>query len=414
MKIDLSNFTSPMVVHGVELMREIVHSGYEAYIVGGTVRDIAMGDNNVHDIDIATNMPIDEIKKKYRTIEYGGGERHGTVIVRFKDQDYELTQFRTDGTYTDGRRPDSVEFVKDFKEDTKRRDFTINSMGIDSDGNVIDYHGGLDDIKTKTLRTVGNADDRFGEDSLRILRAIRFAARFGFNVSEDVIDAIKRLKKTITSTSTERIRDELVKTMEYGGDKFAAALLLMYNTGVMEVICPVIELTPTKIMFVKSTNSKDQIVNFSILLNDHPIGRVDHVKDLLKLDNRVVDGIKYVLKNLDRYGSIATIDHAFGYDIVSNRDFYRLRSVYVAINGKDIDNADKVITDILSLEPVVRMGGRVSEIMSETIKPSKEFGQIKNYVLNMLFIDFIYDKIEPTEESIRKYVTLAKEFKGIV
>ena len=204
MKIDWKIFKSPMIKFGISLMKDINNYGYQSYIVGGAVRDIVMGDLDIHDIDIATNMPIDQIKKHFKTYDMGG-EKHGTCIVHYNNFDYELTQFRTESTYSDNRHPDEVKYVNSFEEDTKRRDFTINSMGIDAEGNVIDYHKGIDDIKNKKLKAVGDPYERFGEDSLRIIRALRFASRFGLDIDENTFNAIVKMKKSLSNLAIERI-----------------------------------------------------------------------------------------------------------------------------------------------------------------------------------------------------------------
>lgn len=393
-----------MVVHGIDLMKDIVSQGYEAYIVGGTVRDIAMGSTNIHDIDISTNMPIEDIKNHYRTIEYGGGEKHGTVIVRYMGNDFELTQFRSDGEYSDGRRPDSVEFVKDFKKDTERRDFTINSMGMDSDGNVIDFHGGLDDIKNKVLRTVGNPESRFSEDYLRILRAMRFFARYKYHVPADVMAAINKLKHELPQkVAVERIRDELLKTMEYGGNIFSDALMFMYETELMPIICPKIDLTMKKIGFVRSVDTKDEIANFSILCYDH-LPRLEAIKDMLRLDNRVLSGMSFIIKNLEKYPKLGSIDKAKAFEIVSDRDFDRLRTVYRAIAGHDVPDIDNVIDTIKSLAPVVAMGTAISDVIKETVQPGPDFGRIKTATLDILYGMLLNEGKQPTDETIRAVV----------
>ena len=404
MKIDLSKFTDPMVVHGIDLMKDIVSQGYEAYIVGGTVRDIAMGSTNIHDIDISTNMPIEEIKKRYRTVEYGGGEKHGTVIVRYMSNDFELTQFRADGEYSDGRRPDSVEFVKDFKTDTARRDFTINSMGLDCEGNVIDHHGGVEDIEKKVLRTVGDPEARLSEDRLRIIRAMRFFARFKYHVPADVMAAVNKLKHGIPETvAVERIRDELQSTIGYGGTVFADALMFMYETELMPIICPKIDLTMKKIGYVRSADTKDEIVNFTLLCYDH-LPRLEAIKDGLKLDNRVLSGMAFIIKNLDKYPKLASIDKETAVKIVSDRDFDRLRTVYRAIAGHDVPDIESHIESIKSLAPVVAMGTDISNIIKETVTPGPDFGKIKNAVLDTLYGMLLNEGKTPTEETIRSVV----------
>lgn len=406
MKIDWSTYYSdPMVREGVSLLGLIRDRGHDAFIVGGSVRDIVMGSNDIHDIDIATNMPIAEIKRTWKTIEYGGGERHGTVIVHFNGFDYELTQFRTEGEYTDGRRPDSVRFVNSFYEDSCRRDFTINAMGIDYDGEIIDHHGGMTDIERRLLRTVGNASDRFNEDALRILRAIRFAARFGFTVSTDIVDAIKPLKHLLRGVSSERIRDELTKTMAYGGDRFAQALRMLIDNKLIDTVLgySLIQIE-SRVSYIRRANTTDEIINFA-LLTPFFDGDVDSLKTSLKLDNRIVDGIRFIMKNLGRYTRLDTIKKDVAFDIVTNRDFDRLRKVFMAMHQADIDGINKNIDDLIKLEPIVKLGSYVSELIAEMgMSPSKRFGVVKRAAMLELYDLYEQTAITPSIGEIRSIV----------
>lgn len=281
--------TGMELVHkGIELIKEITSMGYSTYIVGGCVRDLLMG-KTPHDIDIATNMPIDVIKQHYNTIEYGGGERHGTVIVHHQGEDYELTQFRSEGTYSDNRRPDEVLFVDSFKEDSLRRDFTINAMGIDCDGNLIDYHGGLEDINKKIIRTVGDAKERFTEDSLRILRAVRFATRMDFKIHEDTEHAMRELGDTINNVSRERIRDEFKKSMNVGVT-FSKFLRYLCALDITQKIFP--EFKTNSLAPICRVKSTDKVVNFALMFPPSPYEQNTALKRL-KLNNTDMKSIKY-------------------------------------------------------------------------------------------------------------------------
>ena len=152
MKIDLSTIKNDLLTSGMKLASAIESMGYEAYLVGGCVRDMVRwslgqsGFPDIHDIDISTNMPIEELQKTFKTAS-NNGEAHGTILVFQDGEPFEVTQFRTDGAYTDGRHPDSITFAKTFKEDCLRRDFTINAMGLSGKGEVIDYYGGIADVE---------------------------------------------------------------------------------------------------------------------------------------------------------------------------------------------------------------------------------------------------------------------------
>ena len=386
-RIDWSKFTDPMVSTGVKLMKQIEEFGFEAYIVGGAVRDIAMGDFDVHDIDIATNMPIDEIKDKFRTYEYGGGERHGTVIVHMGSFDYELTQFRTEGAYSDKRRPDSVEFVQSFEEDTKRRDFTINSMGIDSNGTFIDYHGGLSDIEHGILKTVGDAKERFDEDALRILRAIRFASRFGFTIDALTLQAMIDLAHTVTSTSIERIRDELVKTISYGSDKFAYALEIMATCGLWDLIIPETPLTADKIKSIRALGTKSPTKVFAVLMQDMKGKKIEALCRRLTFTVDEMKMISFIVDNLQSYKELDSIDRQKALSIVTHSDFEALREVYIAIFSSDIKKSIETISNISTFSIVKGRGKEINQIIQAEGLVGVQFGQMVHTVFQWLFAE---------------------------
>ncbi len=385
--IDWGKFPSPMVSTGVNLMKQIEDLGYEAYIVGGAVRDIAMGDFDVHDIDIATNMPIDEIKDKFRTYEYGGGERHGTVIVHMGSFDYELTQFRTEGAYSDKRRPDSVEFVQSFEEDTKRRDFTINSMGIDSNGTFIDYHGGLSDIEHGILKTVGDAKERFDEDALRILRAIRFASRFGFTIDALTLQAMIDLAHTVTSTSIERIRDELFKTISYGSDKFAYALEIMTACGLWDLIIPETPLTAYKIKSIRALGTKSPTKVFAVLMQDMKGKKIEALCRRLTFTLSEMKMILFIVDSLQSYNDLDSIDRQKALSIVCHPEFDALREVYIAIFSSDIEKSIEIISKISKFSVVKCRGKEINQIIQAEGLVGTQFGHMVHTVFQWLFAE---------------------------
>ncbi len=183
--------------------------GFEAYVVGGAVRDIVLG-KTATDIDIATSAFPDEVKATFpRSIDVGIA--HGTIVVLMDDCAIEVTTFRTDGKYVDHRRPTQVTFVRSLEEDMKRRDFTMNAMALTKDEEIIDLFGGKEDIQNGIIRTVGDPNHRFGEDALRMLRAIRFSAQLNFQLEEKTSEAITNNASTIQNISVERITNELEK-----------------------------------------------------------------------------------------------------------------------------------------------------------------------------------------------------------
>lgn len=188
---------------------ELKKNNYEAYFVGGCVRDAVMG-TTPHDFDITTNASPDEIKAvfaSFRTILTG--EKHGTVTVVSEGENVEVTTYRIDGEYKDSRHPEAVLFTKNVEEDLARRDFTMNAICYN--GSFVDPYGGMRDIENKVIRTVGDADKRFGEDALRIMRAIRFAATLGFEIEEETKKSIHKNAALLKNISVERIFVELSK-----------------------------------------------------------------------------------------------------------------------------------------------------------------------------------------------------------
>lgn len=208
----------------------------EAYLVGGCVRDFLMG-RKPSDFDVTTSAKpnrIEEIFSDQRLITLG--KNYGTVGIFVKGELVEVTSFRADGQYVDGRHPSSIQFSKSLEEDLKRRDFTINSMAMDLDGKLVDIFSGQEDIKNKVIRTVGNAEKRFEEDKLRMLRAVRFANRFSFTIEKNTFSAIRKMASQIKQVSNERIQQEINKILL--SDDPARGIELMLETGLLKEIFP--------------------------------------------------------------------------------------------------------------------------------------------------------------------------------
>jgi len=191
------------------ILEHIEKHNHKAYFVGGCVRDLLL-DRPIGDIDIATSASpafIQEIFPKVIPV----GIEHGTVIVRHQGESYEVTTFRVDGEYSDRRHPDSVQFIDEIDKDLERRDFTINALAMDLDGNIIDLFGGKQDIANKIIRTVGNGYERFMEDALRIIRALRFSSQLGFVIHPQTLEHMKTVSEQIKSLAIERITNEFTK-----------------------------------------------------------------------------------------------------------------------------------------------------------------------------------------------------------
>ncbi len=218
---------NPIFSKAIPLLEKIEKAGFEAYFVGGCVRDFILG-KEIADVDIATSATPYEIKAIFpKTIDVG--IEHGTVVVLFGKETYELTTFRSDGEYTDFRRPSDVKFIRSLEEDLKRRDFTMNSMAMDKKGQIIDPFNGQEAIKNKMIETVGSAIIRFHEDALRMMRAVRFVSQLSFSIELNTSMALKEHASLLEKVSIERKTVEFEKLLNGINRKMAFQLLLDTN-----------------------------------------------------------------------------------------------------------------------------------------------------------------------------------------
>ena len=323
---------------------KILSAHGDAYIVGGAVRDLVMG-KEPDDIDIATNVPMEVTESLFTTYNIGKNKDFGIVVIKHGMFDFEISNFRMDSAYSDGRHPDSVEIIQDAKRDSCRRDFTINALYIDSEGNHVDYHDGINDIKNKILRTVGDPEERFAEDYIRMLRCVRFSSRLGFAIEEKTEEAIRKNAHNIVRIAPERIMKEILKMAEQEGSRFADAIEAMERVGLLKHIFPEISILTEKfhcefqhpegptvlnhiVSALRQSTSTDSTVNMAILFHDvgkgithhcdsegvhhyfgHDkagVGIIDGIADRMKWDNDLRDACKFAAEhhmkfhNLDR------------------------------------------------------------------------------------------------------------------
>lgn len=245
------------------VLEKIEQAGFEAYFVGGSVRDHILG-LAIHDVDIATSAYPEEIKEIFkRTVDTG--IQHGTVTVLMGDDSYEITTFRTESGYQDYRRPDKVTFVRSLADDLKRRDFTINALAVDKNGQVIDKFDGLKDLDKKIIRAVGHAEERFHEDALRMMRAVRFQAQLNFKIEEKTAQAIADNAPLLAKIAIERIREEFVKMML--SQNWQTGLADFIKLGLSEY-CPGYKdqkLELAELLEVKDTKFVDEEAAFSAI-----------------------------------------------------------------------------------------------------------------------------------------------------
>lgn len=254
----------PPFIEAKEVLEHIEKHNFEAYFVGGCVRDFLL-EREIGDIDIATSAPPSVIQHIFERV-IPVGLKHGTVIVRYHHQSYEVTTYRVDGNYSDQRHPDTVQFIQTIDQDLKRRDFTINALAMDMYGRIVDLFDGKKDIKEKVIRTVGNGYDRFMEDPLRIIRALRFSSQLGFSINSKTLTDMELLKSEIENIAVERISNEITKL--FAGEFVEVGIKHLIDTKVYEHL-PVmikypyiIKLLPKKIQPIQSFGSTIAMFHF--------------------------------------------------------------------------------------------------------------------------------------------------------
>lgn len=226
----------PLFLEALPVMQQLVDAGYEAYFVGGSVRDMLLH-KPISDVDIATSATPQEVKEIFsHTVDVG--IEHGTVMVIHHKEGYEVTTFRTEEGYEDFRHPDKVTFVRSLEEDLKRRDFTINALAIGIDDQLIDFFDGIGDLERQCIRCVGDAKERFNEDALRMFRAVRFVGQLGFQIEENTKNAISLLKMNLSKVAVERMKVEFEKMIQSSYRK--DALKLFVETGLYQA-CPLFD-----------------------------------------------------------------------------------------------------------------------------------------------------------------------------
>ncbi len=227
------------IPHEVQtILESLQKNGFDAYVVGGCVRDVFLG-RKPNDWDVTTNASPEEIKKVFPKSFYENRFFTVTVLTDSEEKnlkEIEVTTYRTEGTYSDKRRPDEVKIAKSIEEDLSRRDFTVNAIALKNTGEIFDPFHGEEDVKKKVIRTVGNPDERFYEDALRMMRAVRLAVQLDFTIEKKTSEAIRKHASSIEHISKERIRDELMKM--FSSDRSYFGILMLEDLGLLQYILP--------------------------------------------------------------------------------------------------------------------------------------------------------------------------------
>ncbi|HIQ93188.1 MAG TPA: CCA tRNA nucleotidyltransferase [Candidatus Copromonas avistercoris] len=271
---------------------KIRDAGYEAFAVGGCVRDTLLG-RTPEDWDVTTSARPEAVKAIFeRTVDTG--LQHGTVTVLKNRKGYEVTTYRIDGEYHDGRHPDSVEFTPNLLEDLKRRDFTINAMAYSHETGIVDEFGGMEDLKAGIVRCVGRPEDRFTEDALRLLRALRFSAQLGFEIEESTYAAIKTIAPNLAKVSKERVQAELTKLLLSAHPE---RILLLKETGLSAQIVPGFDAVFAPALFSElSRLPAEKPLRWAGFLLCQSAKQAEAVLKGLKMDNETIGNVSRMIE----------------------------------------------------------------------------------------------------------------------
>ncbi len=333
-----------------QIIKIISDAGFEAYAVGGCIRDSILG-RDPEDWDITTSALPEQVKALFkRTIDTG--IQHGTVTVMLDKEGFEITTYRVDGKYEDKRHPSEVSFTPNLEEDLKRRDFTINAMAYNEEVGLVDLFGGCKDIEGNIIRCVGDAKERFTEDALRMMRAVRFSAQLGYEIEKNTKEAIKELAYNLKDISAERIQVELVKLVTSEHPDY---LRVAYETGITRVILP---------EFDAMMETEQQHIHHTYGVGEHTLLTMQHIEPdkVLRLAALFHDIGKPPTLSIDTQG----ITHFYGHDEDGAKmtkdimrrlrfDNYTINSVYKLVLYHDYGNATEPTRKIVR-KAIYKMG----------------------------------------------------------
>lgn len=352
--------------------------GYEAFVVGGAVRDILLN-KDVYDYDITTNADPNAIKmifSDYRS--YDLGKKHGTVTVLINKDRIEITPYRREDNYSDHRHPDLISFSSDLKEDLSRRDFTINAMCLDKDGRIIDMFNGVDDLEHKLIRCIGDPYRRFDEDALRILRALRFKAKLNFDIDKDTDENIHKAKDMLSYISEERKKEELLRILsERSGFKVINEYLDVLNTFM-----------PFEHIKRKINNFSDPFYALAYLLIDKQIDlkKLKYSKTEIRLINILIEASKINID--DDCEFIECLSSIYQKDILTFLEQY---------HHKDLQERFKKLKRYMATFKTLNITG--DEIMSYGYE-GKQIARVKQKLLNLVH----HKKLNNTSYALNKYL----------
>lgn len=384
-------------VKAMPVLQTLEDAGFEAYFVGGSVRDVLLH-RHVHDVDITTSAYPEEVKELFdKSIDTG--IKHGTVTVLYGGESYEITTFRTESGYQDFRRPDHVTFVQNLDEDLKRRDFTINALAMDMHGDIVDLFNGIEDLKNHIIRAVGNPEKRFHEDALRMMRAVRFMSQLEFKLEGKTEQAIKDNHELLKKISVERIREEFVKM---GLGPFSRqAFQIFLDTQLSEdvpdfagkkdllQVYPQLKFSPTM------ETSLWAVIIILLKVSNENIGKF--MRDW-KNSNAMTEKVEQIIKMFDLIADHVPTDYELfeaGEDIIIN-------TIDVAdILGQPVSSealVDRYLALPIKTPSELAVDGRF--LIKRGMRPGAQLGR----TLNQIRKKVVACEIENSEEAIEQYL----------
>lgn len=435
--------------HVKAIITTLEHAGFEGYAVGGCVRDTLLG-KEPDDWDITTSAAPGQVKGLFsRTIDTG--IQHGTVTVLMDKETYEVTTYRIDGEYEDGRHPKEVVFTANLLEDLKRRDFTINAMAYNDASGIVDAFGGMEDLENKVIRCVGEPAERFTEDALRMMRAVRFSGQLGYEIEEKTGQAVTQLAPTLSKISAERICTELTKLMVSPHPDY---LRKAYELGMTKVFLPEFDAvmeTPQNnphhsysagehILHSLNHVRADKVLRFAMLFHDfgkavtrttdeegidHFHGHVEQSADMadkimkrLRFDNDTREKVVHLVKYHDleigltpkavRRAIVKTGEELFPYLLEVKRADVLAQSMYLREEKEiELQQLEAIYKEVIANKDctsVKMLAVNGSDLIAAGIKPGKELGNILQQLLEQVLEDpsrntkeYLLSQISPAE-----------------
>lgn len=384
-------------VKAMPVLQTLEDAGFEAYFVGGSVRDVLLH-RHVHDVDITTSAYPEEVKELFdKSIDTG--IKHGTVTVLYGGESYEITTFRTESGYQDFRRPDHVTFVQNLDEDLKRRDFTINALAMDMHGNIVDLFNGIEDLKNHIIRAVGNPEKRFHEDALRMMRAVRFMSQLEFKLEEKTEQAIKDNHELLKKISVERIREEFVKMGlgSFSREAFQVFLDTQLSEDVPDFagkkdllqVYPQLKFSPTM------ETSLWAVIIILLKVPNEKIGKF--MRDW-KNSNAITEKVEQVIKMFDLIADHVPTD----YDLFEAGEDIIINTIDVAhILGQPISSealVDRYLALPIKKPSELAVDGRF--LIKRGMRPGAQLGHTLNKIRELV----VAGEIENSEEAIEQYL----------